>query len=189
MIDALPCRRLVRPSCTSRFTLIAPNTAVQAINGATGPFDAAIIKAGYNESPQDFAAAVGAVVGAARAKGARIIIWLTYSESTKPGNYDNANAVLKTLAGSAAFPDLVVADWRAYAAGSNGWYATDRVHLLLPGAWATADYLSRWVADVFRLPCPVAWTVGGAIDDPCPSPDAHATTTGTFPELRSLYEF
>lgn len=189
VLDAKPCRRLIHPSCTSRFTNIAPNTAVEAIGGADAPVDIVLIKTGYNDGSSDFETAVARVVAAARAKGAREVIWLTYSESTKPGSYNTANAVLKRLAGSAAYPDLVVADWRAYAAGSGGWYASDRVHLMTSGVWATGDYISRWIAHVSHLPCAVPWTVGGPIDDPCPSPDDVAAATGTVPNLAGLYHF
>lgn len=188
ILDAKPCRRLVRPSCTSSFTLIAPNTAVEAINAAPPGIDLVVIKAGYNESGGEFPASLARVMSAARAKGARAVIWLTYSESNTPGNYNNANALLHQVAGTATYPDLVVADWRAYAASSNGWYAADRVHLASTGVWATADYISRWVATVAHLPCPVPWTPGGPVDDPCSSPDEFAALNGT-PALRSLYGF
>lgn len=189
ILDAKPCRRLIHPSCTSRFTHIAPNTAIDAIGSAQAPVDIVVIKAGYNDGSTDFDSAIAQVVAAARAKGASEIIWLTYSESTTPGSYNNANAALKRLAGSAAYPDLVVADWRAYAAASSGWYGPDRVHLMAAGVWATGDYISRWVAHVSRIPCAMPWTVGTAISDPCPSPDAYAAAVGGTPDLRGLYRF
>ncbi|MCU1389747.1 MAG: hypothetical protein JWL72_3085 [Ilumatobacteraceae bacterium] len=189
VLDAKPCRRLFRPSCTSRFTMIAPNTAIDAINGSQGPFDAVVIKTGYNDSAGDFDAAVAQVMAASRAKGAHHVIWLTYAESTHPGSYNTSNAALKRLAGSPLYPDLVVADWRSYAAASSNWYASDRVHLQTTGVWATGDYLSRWIAHVSHLPCALPWAAGGAIDDPCPSPDAYAASVGSTPDLHSLYRF
>jgi len=188
-LDAKPCRRLYQPSCTSRFTNIAPNTAVDAINAAAGPLDIVLIKTGYNDSAADFETAVSRVVSTARAKGARLVIWLTYSEGDRPGNYNTANAILQRLAGNAAYPDLAVADWRRYAANSSGWYATDRVHLLTAGVWATADFISRWVAHASHLPCPMPWTPGGVLDNPCPSPEDYAAATGSTPNLRGLYGF
>ena len=128
-------------------------------------------------------------MAAARAKGATAVIWLTYSEGKTPGAYNTQNATLQRLAGSSAFPDLVVADWRSYAANTTAWYAPDRVHLMTTGVWATSDYLSRWVAHVSHLPCPVAWAAGGPLPDPCPDPDTTFATTGTHPALKALYGF
>lgn len=189
VLEAKPCRRLVSTSCKSRFTLQIPTTALVAIEAAPGTFDAVVIKTGYNDSATTLERDVRKIVDASRAKGAKIIIWMTYSESTKPGWYDNHNAILRRLAGSAAYPDLVVADWRAFASKSATWYASDRLHLTTLGNWATADYLSRWIASLSHLPCPMPWTVGGSINNPCPNPDAVAAFTGTVPGLKALYGF
>ncbi len=172
--------RLVRKSCVSSFTHVAPNTAQQAINASQGPFDIVIMKTGYNDGSSTAENDVRTIVAAARAKGAKLIIWMTFSESTVYGRYDAQNAVLRRLAASPEFPDLVVADWRGYAAASRGWYASDRLHLLGLGVWATGDYLSRWVAYASHLACPKPWTVGGAIDNPCPNPDGVHAFTGTY---------
>ena len=189
LLDARGCRLLVHPSCTSPLTPVAPNTALEAINSSPGSFDIVVIKTGYNDAARDFAWSAGIIIDAARAKGAQEIIWLTYSESTTAGSYNARNAYLKSIAGTPEFPDLVVADWRTYAAGSSGWYADDRVHLATLGVWATADYISRWVAHVSHLPCPVPWTVGGVLDNPCQSPDDEALASGTTPNLRGVYGF
>jgi hypothetical protein len=187
LLDARGCRLLVHPSCTSRLTPVAPNTALEAINGASGSFDIVVIKTGYNDAARDFAWSAGIIIDAARAKGAQEIIWLTYSESTTAGSYNVRNAYLKSLVGTPEFPDLAVADWRAYASASSGWYADDRVHLSTLGVWATADYISRWVTHVSHLPCPLPWTVGAPVDNPCPSPDDIVLATSTTPNLRALY--
>lgn len=187
VLDAKPCRRLVVTSCKSHFTLQIPNMAIEAIAAAPGTYDIVVIKTGYNDTAPGFDVAIAKIVAGARAKGARLVLWLTYSESTKAGRYDAQNAALRAAAASPAFPDLVVADWRAYASKSVGWYASDRLHLMTLGNWATSDYISRWVAATSQLPCPVPWTVGGSIAPRCPSPDAYAAATGTTPALKSLY--
>lgn len=189
VLDTKPCRRLVRASCVSAFTHYAPNTAQNAIDTSAGSFDVVVIKTGYNDGAADFEAAIPVIMDAARAKGAQVVVWFTYSESQTPGAYNSQNATLRRMAGSAAFPDLVVAEWRAYAADTSGWYAADRVHLATAGVWATADYITRWVADVMRLPCPLAWTVGGTIEDRCPSPDDSFVVTGRHPDLKAFYGF
>jgi hypothetical protein len=187
VLDARSCRRLYRPSCTSNFTPVAPNTAVDAINGSVGPFDIVVIKAGYNDLARDFDISLQQVVDAARRKGASQIIWLTYSESTTVGSYNIRNATLRQVAGGATYPDLVVADWRTYASRASGWYAPDRVHLQTIGVWATADYIARWVAHVSRLPCPLPWAPGSAPEARCSNPDDIAATTATVPDLHGLY--
>jgi hypothetical protein len=191
VLDAEPCRRLLRPSCRSRFTLRIPDTAVEAIGSTPGSLDVVVIKAGYNDGTSGFEDAVRHVVAAARAKGARNVIWLTYSEGSghQLVTYPSNNATLVRLASNGELPELVIADWRTYASTTSGWYASDRVHLQGTGAWATADYISRWVAHVVRRPCAMPWVAGGTIDDPCPNPDQHAAAQGGVPQLRALYGF
>ena len=188
VLDAAPCRRLVRPSCRSAFTGQVPDTAAQAIARTPGPIDVVVVKAGYNEGTSGFQQAVEQVLSAARTRGARAVVWLTYSEGT--GNqlrtYTVNNAVLTSLRDSGAWPELVIADWRTYAANSSGWYSGDRVHLQGGGAWATADYVARWVASALHRPCPQPWAPGETIDDRCLSPDVTASQRGT-PDLRGLY--
>jgi hypothetical protein len=189
VLDAQSCRRLYFPSCTSENTPVAPNTAVDAINGSTGPFDIVVIKTGYNDQQRDFDLSLRETVAAARRKGARLIIWLTYSEGKVDGNYNVRNATLKQVAGGPVYPDLVVADWRAYAAHASGWYVSDRAHLQGAGIWATSDYISRWVAHVSHLPCAMPWSPGEEPEARCSSPDDIAAATGTVPNLRALYGF
>ncbi len=190
VLDAAPCRRLVEPSCRSAFTGAVPDTAVHAIANAPGALDVVVMKTGYNEGTIGFESDVVQVVLTARARGIDLVLWLTYSEGTgtQLNRYPINNAVVRRLAASGAYPELQVADWRTYAASSSGWYAGDRVHLQGAGAWATADYVSRWVAHATHRPCPMPWVPGAAVDDPCPDPDATAAAIGT-PDLRGLYSF
>jgi len=188
VLDAAPCRRLVRPSCRSAFTGQVPDTAVQAIGRTPGPVDVVVVKAGYNEGTSEFRQSVEQVLLAARTRGARAVVWLTYSEGTgtQLRTYAVNNAVLASLRDSGAWPELVIADWRAYAAASSGWYSADRVHLQGAGAWATADYVSRWVASALHRPCPQPWIPGDDLDEQCPSPDSVAAGRGA-PDVSGLY--
>lgn len=190
VVDAAPCRRLVAPSCRSAYTGAVPDTAVHAIERTPGPIDVLVVKAGYNEGTSRFEADVVAVVLAARAAGIDLVLWLTYSEGTgsQLARYQVNNATLARLAASGDYPELEIADWRSYASQSSGWYASDRVHLQGGGAWATSDYISRKVAWATHRACPTPWTVGGAIDDPCPDPDQQIGALGA-PDLRGLYGF
>src|SRR5262249_56957972 len=125
LLDLEPCRRLASPSCTSAFTLRTPPTAVQAINGEPSAVDIVVIRAGYNDGSIGFAAAARAVILAARDRGVRTVLWLSYSDGT--GNqlvtYVQHNATLYAMAASGLYPELVVADWRSYASDSVGWYS------------------------------------------------------------------
>ncbi len=190
LLEAAPCRRLARPSCKSAFTGQVPDTAVEAIRRTPGPIDVVAVKAGYNEGTAGFQQSVEQVLLAARQRGVRAVVWLTYSEGTgsQLRTYAVNNAVLTSLRDSGAWPELVIADWRAYAASSSGWYASDRVHLQGAGAWATADYVTRWVAAALHRPCPQPWAPGGSTDDRCPSPDVVAAERGT-PDLRGIHGF
>ena len=53
VFDAESCRRLVGPSCHS-LAGNTPNTALEAIRGAPGAFDAVVIGTGYNEGSNGF---------------------------------------------------------------------------------------------------------------------------------------
>ena len=191
MIDAANCRRLVNQGCKSDYTPIAPSTVFDAILSVPGNLDLVVIKAGYNDPLTPFAPAVDEIVAAARAKGARWILWLTFSDSDSQLEYllEDDNAILQQMAGSTAYPDLVAIDWRNYAPPSTGVYIADRHHLNVLGAWVTADYVARWIAHLEHRPCPAPWTVGAAIDDPCPNPDLYRAATGSLPGLKAIYGF
>jgi hypothetical protein len=117
-----------------------------------------------------------------------VVVWLTFSEGTgtQLRTYALNNAVLRSLAASGAWPELQVADWRSYASANGAWYSPDRVHLQGSGAWATADYVSRWVAHVTHRSCPQPWAPGESVSSRCPDPDAEAARRGP-PDLRALY--
>ena len=80
VFDAESCRTLGIPSCGDR--PLPPNT-VEAIGNADGSFDDVVIMAGYDEWWTSFPTSFDSVVAAARAKGARHIIWLTYREDVQ----------------------------------------------------------------------------------------------------------
>ncbi len=188
IVDAAPCRRLLRPSCLSNTTGLIPNTAVEGITDTAGSIDMLVVKTGYNDWFSDFPKEFDAVVNAARAKGAHTIIWLSYNigshSRTSSLAYHENNIDLFQLVQLPQYSDVVLADWQAYSAGGNGWFSVDGIHLGPSGGFAVADYVSRWVAFVEHKSCPQPWTVGGVVPDPCPNPDA----IGPVQDIRSLYE-
>jgi hypothetical protein len=189
VLDAESCRRLVRPSCLSQAGR-TPNTALEAIRGAPGQFDAVVVGTGYNEGSIGFAQSFDAIVSAARAKGAVRIVWMNYrlrdgltrGGSDNNGSYISNNATLQQLAASGAYPDVSIADWIGYTASVRYWFVSDGIHYQGSGAYGAADYISRWIAFLFAEPCPKPMTVGGPIANPCPSPDGSPP-----PDVLALY--
>ncbi len=189
VLDAESCRRLVKPSCNSSagFT---PSTALEAIQGAAGSFDAVVIGTGYNENSSAFSQSFDLIVSAARAKGAARVVWMNYRlrDGLTRGGFDNNpsfianNATLQQKVASGSYPDVVVADWRGYTETVRDWFAADGIHYQPTGAFGAADYISRWITHLFTEPCPMPVTVGGPIANPCTSPDGSLP-----PDVRALY--
>jgi hypothetical protein len=174
VVDAAPCRRLLRPSCLSDTTGLIPNTGVEAIFAAPGSFDIVVVKAGYNDWFSDFPAEFDAVVRAARAKGAHTILWLSYNEDVARPNarraYEENNADLRRLVTLPRYRDVLLADWLRYSTPRPDWFA-DGTHLGRDGTWSLADYVSRWIAAIEHRPCPRPWAPGQASPAPCPPPE------------------
>ena len=188
--DAESCRTLGVPSCGD--PPVPPN-AVEAIQAASGTYDDVVVMAGYDEWWTSFPKSFNAVVEAARAKGARHIIWLTYREGVKyklpGGDYaDEAfvknNQTLRDKVASGSFPDVLLAQWYPHTARDTGWVSRDGIHLTVKGAVGVADYISRWIAHAEGLPCPTPREPGGAIEAVCSNPD----TQPPVAHVDQLYE-
>jgi hypothetical protein len=181
VLDAESCRRLVGSSCRGREGRRPPN-AVDAI-GDHAPFDVLVVMTGYNDWHTDFPNAFDRTVTAARAKGAQRIVWLTYRERSTYANptggtsqaegFAIQNQTIRDKIASGAYPDVVLLDWNAYTADRTDWFTADGVHFTIRGAYGAADYIARAVASLHGEPCPAPWTVGGAVEVPCSSPDLH----------------
>lgn len=177
VFDAKSCRTLGIPSCGQR---PLPTNAVEAIGNADGTFDDVVIMAGYDEWWTSFPTSFDKVVTAARAKGARHIIWLTYPERVKykllTGEQANEsfvknNQTLRDKVASGAFPDVLLAQWYPHTPADSGWFSRDGIHLTLDGALGVADYIARWIAHTEGLPCAKPTVPGGAIEPVCSNPD------------------
>ena len=186
--EAASCRTLGVPSCGRN---PVPNS-VETINAAIGRFDAVVIMAGYDEWWTTFPDSFDEVNAAARAKGARRIIWLSYREGVgyqMPGGvpaneaFVKNNQTLREKVASGANPDVVIADWYGYTSATPTWLSPDGIHLSFTGAYGVADYISRTIANLEGRPCPQPWVDGGPIDAPCPDPDQH----GPPADVLSLY--
>ena len=189
VFDAKSCRTLGIPSCGRR---PLPPNAVEAIGAAAGNFDYVVVMAGYDEWWTSFPDSFDEVVAAARSKGSRHIIWLTYREGVtyklltgEPADeaFVKNNQTLRDKVASGAFPDVVLAKWYPHVPPDNGWLSRDGIHLTLDGALGVADYISRWIAYVEGRPCPMPVVRGGTVDATCPNPDtqpAVADVTGLY---------
>ena len=191
VLTAESCRRLATASCRGREGY-TPTNAVTAIRNASGTFGTVVIMAGYDDWWTVFSSSFDQVVAAARAKGARKIVWLTFREGVGYVNPSGASAneafvknneILHAKVDSGQFPDVVLADWKTYTAATPGWLASDGIHLTLAGSFGAADYISRWLAHLENRACPMPWVVGAAVDVPCPNPDVH----GPVADILSLY--
>lgn len=187
VLDAESCRRMSTPSCLGRENRI-PTNAVDAILAKQMWFDVVVVQVGYNDWFDDFAAMLSDVMGAARARGAEKVIWLTYrdvgtvlSPSARRA-YALNNVSLRAVQASGVHPDLVVADWRQYTLATPSWFVSDGVHYTVRGAYGEADYISRYVAHLYGEPCPQPWAPGWPIETPCPNPDTQPT-----PDVMTLY--
>jgi hypothetical protein len=189
-MDAKSCRTLGIPSCGPR---PVPSNAVTAIGSAPGSFDDVVIMAGYDEWWTSFPKSFDKVVAAARAKGARHIIWLTYREGVgyklltgvpADESFVKNNQTLRAKVASGAYSDVVLAHWYPHAASDSGWMTSDGIHLTVDGALGVADYISRWVAFTEGLPCPMPTVPGGTIEAVCSNPD----TQPQIADVRTLYK-
>jgi hypothetical protein len=191
VLTAESCRRLATASCRGREGY-TPTNAVTAIRNASGSFGTVVIMAGYDDWWTVFSSSFDQVVAAARAKGARTIVWLTFREGVGYVNpsgvsanqaFVKNNQILREKAASGQFPDVVLADWHSYTATTSGWLAGDGIHLTVAGSYGAADYISRYLAHLENRACPMPWVAGAAVDVPCPDPDAH----GPVADILSLY--
>jgi hypothetical protein len=139
-LDAAVCRRLVQPSCAFQGT--APTTALQAIQSYGHSLgEVLIVKVGYNEGAPGYSDGIDRVMRAARAQGAKAVIWSTLRETSSI--YTETNRVIRRAA--KRWPQLRVADWNAYSRGKP-WFGPDGLHLTSSGANALATLLRRNVA-------------------------------------------
>lgn len=174
-VDSDNCRRLVHTSCRSDVTGRIPNTALEAIHAAPGSFDIVYMDVGHNDwNDPDFAWQVDLIMQAARSKGAKVVLWATYTEHVRiqggaAAAYAWNNAMLRAL--NPLYPDMIIADWSGYSVWHPEWF-WDGTHMYRAGAWGVADYIARWTAAITHRPCPAPWVPGGPVDAPCPHPDA-----------------
>lgn len=187
--DAESCRTLGIPSCGRK--PLPPNT-VEAIGAAHGSFDYVVVMAGYDEWWTSFPDSFDEVVDAARAKGARRVIWLTYREGVpyklltgEPADeaFIKNNQTLRDKVASGPFPDVLLAKWYPHVPADNGWLSDDGIHLTVDGAFGVADYISRFVAYIEGRPCPMPAVPGGTLEPTCPNPDSQPPIT----DVRALY--
>ena len=189
--DAESCRTLGIPSCGDG---PVPPNAVEAIGAADGNFDDVVIMAGYDEWWNSFPDSFDEVVAAARAKGARNIIWLTYPEGVEyklltGERADEAfiknNQTLRDKVASGAVPGcapgaVVPAHPRRTTDGSP---ATAFIsQSTAPSVWLITS--PGGLPTPKGMPCPMPTVPGGAIEPICSNPD----TQPPIVDVRALYD-
>ena len=189
VLEVASCRTLGVPSCGDE---PVPPNSVETIRASIGPFDGVVIMAGYDEWWTTFPTSVKTVMEVSRAQGARWVLWLTYPEDVPyrlpDGRAANEafminNSTLEDFAADPAFDDLFLADWATFSDLSQGWIGNDGIHLSPSGAYAVADYISRWVAHLTAAPCPQPLVAGGPIAPVCERPDL----LDVAPDIDGLY--
>ncbi len=138
-LDLKVCRRLVQPSCPYQGR--TPSTALQAVQTYGHSLGRVlIVKVGYNESASGYGKGIDQVMRAARADGARGVVWVTLRETRD--TYHWTNIAIRQAA--KRWPQLVVADWNAYSDGKP-WFSSDGLHLSAAGAEVLAAFLRPFV--------------------------------------------
>jgi hypothetical protein len=194
------CRRLVDNSCRGREGR-RPLTALAEIMLLPRPSatDVLVIAVGYNDDDFKFPVHARMVLNVAVAKGYRTIAWVTYREDVSyllptitdraASNYRAMNAELRAIDASGAYPQLQLWDLNDYTRFASGWWFTpDGVHQVRQGSWGVADWISRKMAHISRLPCPMPWGRSYGQEQPCPDPNAVRPTRG-YPDIDALYDF
>ena len=191
MLDLASCRRRVVTSCRN-YDGHVPIPLFDEVAWRGGSYNTLIVATGYNDSDHNFRSDVDAIVGLARSNGYDRVVWLTLRSNVSyesPGDagyaavFERNNATLAELAGSGEYPELVVADWAAYARDRPDWFASDGIHLRTAGPFAAGDYISRKMAFLDERACPQPVAPGAAPQDPCPDPDV----TGPIADVDGVY--
>lgn len=185
------CRRRVTASCTHS-NGFAPITLMDELEDHPDGFTTLIVATGYNDSDVNFVADIEAIVNRSRDLGYERIVWLTLRSNvsyTSPDDsgfgevFERSNATLQQIVDDGTYPEIVIADWGAYALDQPGWFAADGIHLRTTGVYAAGDYISRKMAFLDGNACAQPAYAGVEPFDPCPDPDEH----GPLIDLASLY--
>lgn len=191
------CRRLVQYSCRGREGY-TPTSALPYIRSlpTASPEEILVIGLGYDDWHTSFGEQFDMVIAAARERGFRHIAWMTlrtdvsyqFSGVAAGTNYAAMNSVLLGKLATGEYPEVRLWDFDGYthAAGPDGWFYNDGVHLRPLGSWAIADWISRHVAAYDDRPCPQPWAPGQPADHPCPNPDVVVGARG-YPDISGLY--
>jgi len=185
------CRRRVTTSCTN-YNGFVPITLMEELDNHPDGYSTLIVATGYNDSDVNFEADIEAIVARARTYGYERIVWLTLRSNvdyTSPDDsgfgevFERSNATLKQIVDDGTYPEIVIADWGAYARDQPAWFAPDGIHLRTTGVYAAGDYISRKMAYLNGTACAQPAYAGVEPVSPCPDPDQH----GPLIDLASLY--
>ncbi len=132
-LEVAACRRLVDPSCAAK----TPTTqeVIQSLGPSIGRD--VVIAVGYNDSEDNYAAAIETTLNALEAANVDHVFWLTLRAARHPYvnmNDDIAAAAVKHL-------EVTVIDWNVYSRSHLDWFQDDGLHLLGGGALGMATLI------------------------------------------------
>lgn len=146
-LEAKSCRKLVSPGCYAYDE--TPPSALETVRALGAEIGAlVVIDVGYNDLAEGYADGIDTIMGALTAFGVQKVIWVTLEEAQ--GTWVSVNAQIRAAA--QRWPQLVVADWAAVAAGQPSWFA-DGVHMNDVGGLAFARFLRSVLLEACGAAC------------------------------------
>ena len=144
MFATQTCQRLVSPGCRPSARLSALDILRKHAGLVT---DVVVVGTGYNDRiGPDFKKAVTMITEEARRQGVEVL-WVNYREVRHVrGKAEVMNEQLTRF--DRKIDNLHVADWNSFSAGAQGWFRSDRLHLIGPGANRLADLLNASLAPI-----------------------------------------
>jgi len=138
------CQRLVSPGCRPSAQLSALDLLRQHSGRVT---DVVVVGTGYNDRiGPDFKEAVTMITDEARRQGLEVL-WVNYREvRLVRGKAEVMNEQLARF--DKKIDNLHVADWNSFSAEAKGWFRSDRLHLIGPGADNLAQFLNISLAPI-----------------------------------------
>jgi hypothetical protein len=132
-VESAVCRRLVAPGCADPPAESAVDL-VRRLGPELGKI--VVVETGYNDPPKEVAAAIDPLMTALAGNGVEHVIWLTYV--VRQSQWTESNAAVTEA--TTRWPQLVVADWNAFAFPHPEWFVDD-AHIDTLGGRALAGFL------------------------------------------------
>ncbi len=119
------CRTLVITGCTIAGQTAPPPSALQVVQRFgryLGRF--VVVEVGYNDDSKRYRPDLDTVMRALARYRVRTVVWFTLRDPD--GSHALENRVIE--AAPRRWPQLVIADWKAYSANHDDWFQEDGIH-------------------------------------------------------------